>query len=118
MVSTSRLKYDLLVQALLLAVIIVLLLSWLPSRAVWFLCLLAGWQLLSATHLLVHFDLRSRYRYLLSGTLSLAFGLVAQQQFGLMAWSPLVLGALVYLSRTLQEYRRARRRGQSFWDLF
>lgn len=118
MVSTARLKYDLLIQMVLLAVIIVLLLSWLPAWAVGFLCVLAGWQLLSATQLLVDFKVRSRAGYLLGGSLSLLFGLLGQFSLGLIAWLPLVAVALIYLSRTLREYRWARRRGQSFWDLF
>lgn len=116
MISPIRLQIDLFIQVLLLAAGACLL-FFLPHWAWLLLCIIATWQLVSATELWLSFRLHTRHPFLLAGVFCFLFGLLTDPILGNIRWLPLLIVVLVHLWRTIYEYRVVRRRGRTFWDL-
>ena len=118
MISTLRMKIDLIGQALL--IVAVILLAILQSSLAWpnaFIIILGCWQILSAIHLILVYRHVRRINFL-KAFLVLVISLPLWINFvGAFAYLP-VAGVLIwYFWQTVLETRIVLRRPRSFWDL-
>lgn len=118
MISTFRMKLDLIGQILLISAAILFLI--LESSIRWtntFIIILGIWQIVSAIHLLVVYRHIKRINFL-KAFLVLVLSLPLWINFvGTLAYLP-VAGVLIwYFVQTIYETRIVLRRPRSFWDL-
>lgn len=118
MISTFRMKLDLIGQIILIIAAVLFLLS--ESDLQWtntFIIVLGVWQIISAIHLLIVYRHIRRINFL-KAFLVLLVSLPLWMKFvGMFAYVP-VAGVLIwYFLQTIYETRIVLRRPRSFWDL-
>ena len=118
MISTFRMKTDLIGQILLITAI--LLLAVLQSNIAWtnaFIIILGCWQILSAIHLLIVYRHVKRINFLKAFLVLVVSLPLWIKLIGQFAYLP-VAGVLIwYFIQTIYETRIILRRPRSFWDL-
>ena len=118
MISQRRMKFDLVGQIVLIIAIILQVL-WI-SNLIWpklVLFILIGWQLLSATHLLLAYKYVRKLNYLRVGIVLLVSLPIWISLIGLWAYLPLMGLGIWYFWQTVRDTIAVINRPRSFWDL-
>lgn len=118
MVSTQRMRIDLIGQIVLILAILIQLMF--LSGLAWpkaFLGLLIFWQFLSATHLLISYQYVKKLNYLKVGLVLIISLPIWIKLIGLWAYLPVLGIVLWYFIQTWKDTIVVMRRPRSFWDL-